>query len=201
MRWSKLAGMSLAGLFASAPAVSAQGLAYMVKPAECPALLGLLGPSVPTPRTSVQVLFLPGHKGALLTILPRRVKAKSPIRDLSAAVELPAPPPAADPHLLLRLHVVDTIERPIDQRQLVLALADSTVLDFGSMHAYRLSKPGARKVEQDLTSRIPAMPFRRIARAEGVTINLGDVNFALSREQMDGLRALYAVAACGGKPA
>ena len=139
MTWSRRLAMTLAVSCAASRSASAQGIAYTVKPAECPALLGLLGPSIPAPRTRVQVLMVPGQNGALLTILPHPVRPKSVIRDMVGAVELPAPPPAANPYLLLQLHVVDTIERPIDQRQLLLALADSTVIDVGSMHAHRLS--------------------------------------------------------------
>lgn len=146
---------------------------YTVKPAVCPSLQGLLGDLA--------------------------VKPKLAIRGVLGAVELSGPPPAAEPVLLLQLHVVDTAERSIDQRQLVLTLGDSTRIDLGSMGAYRLSMPGAKKVEQDLLARIPAMQFRALARAEEVTVALGNAMFNLSTEHLDALRALYAVAVCGGQ--
>lgn len=96
--------------------------------------------------------------------------------------------------------MVDTLERPIHQRQLLLLLEDSTRIDLGSMNAFRLSESGAKKVEQNLTARVPAMHFRSMTRAMSVKIELGDTRFTLTRQQMDGLRALYAATVCGGQP-
>ena len=109
------------------------------------------------------------------------------------------PPPAPEPLLVLQLHVMDGRERSIDQRQLLLILEEGTPMDLGSMNAYRLSKPGARVVEQNLTARVPAMQFRALARATSVRVQLGADSFSLTHEQINDVRSLYAGAVCGGK--
>jgi hypothetical protein len=67
------------------------------------------------------------------------------------------------------------------------------------MNAFRLSKPGAKRVEQNLTARVAPMQFRAIVRAGVVQARLGDVEFRLSNDQLDDMRALYSVALCGGQ--
>lgn len=178
-----------------------QGGVLVLSPVMCPALKGLLGGQLPEPKTAVQLLVLPDQRTATLMIEPIGVKQKGlPVRHVLGAVELSGPPPVPEPVLLLQLHVVDTLERPIDQRQLILTFEDSTWVDFGSMGAYRLSAPGAHKVEENLTTRLPAMEFRRVTRATTVRVQLGDATFLLTKQQLDGLRALYATAICGGRP-
>lgn len=180
---------------------SFRGGMLVLRPAICPELKGLLGGQVPEPKTAVRLIVPPDQTMGMLLIEPIRVKEKGvPVHDLVGAVELSAPPPVPEPMLLLQLHVVDTLERPIDQRQLILTFEDSSRVDFGSMGAFRLSDSGAHKIEQNLTARLPAMEFRRVTRATSVRVQLGDATFALTRQQMDGLRALYAAAICGGRP-
>ncbi len=174
---------------------------FSLTPVMCPAFTALLGEQDSKPKTTIQLMVAPDQTSAMLLIDPIRVKAKGvAVHDVVGAVELSEPPPLAEPVLLLQLHVIDTLERPIDQRQLILVFEDSSFVDFGSMGAFRLHDSRDHKVEQNLTTRLPAMEFRRITRSTRVEVHLGDATFALTRQQLDGLRALYAAAICGGQP-
>jgi hypothetical protein len=101
------------------------------------------------------------------------------------------------PVLTLQLHVIDTLERPIDQRQLLVLLDDSVRVDVGTMRAYRLGKPNGKRVEQNLTADIPSHPFTLLTYARRVTLLLGDTELELAPPHLDALRALYVAAVCG----
>jgi len=121
----------------------------------------------------------------------------SPVRDVSGIVQYRGQVPDPAPTLTLQLHLVDTVERPIDQRQLVILMDDSVRMEFGSMRIFRRSKPGDRKVDQSLTADIPSHPFNLLAYSHQAAFLLGDTEIKLTPRHLEALRALYVAAVCG----
>jgi hypothetical protein len=169
-----------------------------LKPKACLAAEELFASRVPVPKTPVRALNLPGQGLSLLTIDPIRVEQKGvSVRDLVGAVQAEGALPIAGPHLVFQLHVVDSLERPIEQRQLGLELDDGPPIELGSMRVVLLSQAGAKKVEQNLTSDLTPQQFRSLVASTTGRVHLGDTEFSLSGAQLDGLRSLYTVAVCG----
>jgi hypothetical protein len=165
----------------------------------CGVLTGLASRQLPLPKTHVNRFFLDSRGSTILSQNAMRVKNNAPVTELRGVVEYDGRIPEPSPVLTLQIHVIDTIERPIDQRQLVLMLDDSVRMEFGSMRVYLLSKPNAQKVEQNLTADIPAHPFELLTYARRASILLGDTEIELTPTHLDGLRALYVAAVCGAK--
>jgi hypothetical protein len=153
---------------------------------------------LPTPKTRINRYYLASQGTTILSQNPVPIKQKgSPVRDLRGVVQYSGQVPEPSPVLTLQLHVIDTLERPIDQRQLLMLLDDSIRVDVGSMRAYRLGKPDGRKVEQNLTADIPSHPFTLLTYARRATLLLGSTELELTPPQLDALRALYVAAVCG----
>jgi len=165
----------------------------------CGVLTGLATRQLPPPKTQVNRFYLESRGSTILSQNAMQVKNNAPVTEIRGVVEYDGRIPEPSPVLTLQIHVVDTIERPIDQRQLVLMLDDSVRMEFGSMRVYLLSKPNAKKVEQNLTADIPSHPFELLTYARRASILLGNTELELTPTHLDGLRALYVAAVCGAK--
>jgi hypothetical protein len=163
---------------------------------QCGVLTGLETRGLPRPKTRVNHYYL--APTTILSEEPVPIKDKgSPVRDVSGIVQYRGQVPDPAPTLTLQLHVVDTIERPIDQRQLAILVDDSVRTEFGSMRVFRRNKPGDKKVDQSLTADIPDHPFTVLAYAHRATFLLGDTEIELTPRHLEALRALYVAAVCG----
>jgi hypothetical protein len=165
---------------------------------QCGVLTGLETRGLPRPKTHVNRYYLAAQGTTILSEDPVPVKDKgSPVRDVAGIVQYRGQIPDPAPTLTLQLHVVDTIERPIDQRQLAIVVDDSVRTEFGSMRVYRRNKPGDRKVDQSLTADIPSHPFTVLAYAHRAAFLVGDTEIELTPRHLEALRALYVAAVCG----
>jgi hypothetical protein len=164
----------------------------------CGVLTGLAAREIPAPKTHIDRYYLEAQGTTILTQNAMPVKDNAPVTELQGVVQYRGRMPEPSPVLTIQVHVVDTTERSIDQRQLVLMLDDSVRMEFGSMRVFLLSKPNSKKVVQNLTADIPSHPFELLTYARRAIILLGDTEVKLSRSHLDGLRALYVAAVCGG---
>jgi len=163
---------------------------------QCGVLTGLETRGLPKPKTHVNRYYMAGT--TILSEEPVSIKVKgSPVRDLAGIVQYRGQVPDPAPTLTLQIHVVDTLERPIDQRQLAILVDDSVRTEFGSMRVFRRNKPGDKKVDQSLTADIPSHPFTVLAYAHRATFLLGDTEIELTPRHLEALRALYVAAVCG----
>ena len=155
--------------------------------AGCGVLTGLAAREIPAPKTHIDRYYLESQGSTILTQNAMPVKDNAPVTKLQGVVQYRGRMPEPSPVLTIQVHVVDTTERSIDQRQLVLMLDDSVRMEFGSMRVFLLSKPN-----------IPSHPFELLTYARRATILLGDTEVKLSQSHLDGLRTLYVAAVCGG---
>jgi len=164
---------------------------------QCGVLTGLETRGLPRPKTHINRYYLESQGTTILSQEALPVKAKgSPVRDLQGVVQYRGQIPDPAPTLTLQLHVVDTLERPIDQRQLVMLVDDSVRMEFGSMRTYRRNKPGSRTVDQSLTADIPSHPFTLLAYAHRAALLVGDTEVDLTPRHLEALLALYVAAVC-----
>lgn len=163
---------------------------------QCGVLTGLETRGLPKPKTHVNRYYMGGN--TILSAEPVSIKEKgSPVRDVAGIVQYRGQVPDPAPTLTLQIHVVDTLERPIDQRQLAILVDDSVRTEYGSMRVFRRNKPGDKKVDQSLTADIPSHPFTVLAYAHRTTLLLGDTEIELMPRHLEALRALYVAAVCG----
>jgi hypothetical protein len=71
-------------------------------------------------------------------------KDNAPVTELQGVGQYSGRMSEPSPVLTIQVHVVDTTERSIDLRQLVLMLDDSVRMEFGSRRVFLLSKPNSK---------------------------------------------------------
>jgi hypothetical protein len=100
------------------------------------------------------------------------------------------------PPVQFNLKTIGTARLTIEQRQLMLTVDDSLVMDLGSMTAHEQHYPGSRDVHENLSIMAPTHRLTQVSRARRVTGRLGDMEFTISEGALKNLKALLVAGLC-----